>query len=829
MSKFLFLSALYNFASTSKLITFFRRRYEQLLVQDLNYVLRLKGKYVRATEEIRFLRNCLDQRVTPSDIWRRVRKSKPRNPGDIERAFIRDEIEKNEDVLDEVKRKYRQKLSSASLRLSFVDRIRFCKLVNQTSARLLDRTRTKKEKTLYWLVKTQLGLSQVDHSVITNLSSVDLTDVQKNVLCRGLNYGIPPKVSPELIKAEFELCWQQLQDEPASTDERKEETKSTLSSLARRYANSSVDKSGFPLNREHMLALKDLRANPSIVITKPDKGNGVVILDKDDYVAKMLTILGQEDKFERLGDVEQSDNTSLREKALQAFLLRYRNLGHIPSEVYERIRPVGACRPRMYGLPKLHKLGVPLRPILSMTNAPQHQLAKWLAELSRPVVAKYSLHPVKDTFELCSNLERCESERDIADTYMCSFDIASLFTNIPLAATVQICLDSLYRDPGIVKPALPEKLFESLLMKATTEVEFSFNGVMYRQKDGVAMGSPLGPVLANVFVGYCETLLEEDKLPLFYNRFVDDTFSIFLSEENACVFFGELNKLHPSLCFTMEGEVNKSLPFMDVHVERVGSRLVRSVYRKPMFTGLYTRWDSFSSTDQKVNLIRSLTSRAIKICSQETLNDEVVKLKDLFANNGYPLQLVDRVIRNMLVKQKGSRAADDERHQVFIRLPWIGGKSLEFGKRIRETVRIGYPFTSVRVVFTTTRAFSGKAKDVLPPMLKSCLVYEYKCCCGQTYLGKTTQRLAERVKQHILDKLFRATRTSLCKVPGDSAVTKHLKEYPDCLAVERRENFTILAQARHKAHLDVLEALYIKKLSPGLCLQKEFIHVLALF
>ena len=51
-------------------------------------------------------------------------------------------------------------------------------------------------------------------------------------------------------------------------------------------------------------------------------------------------------------------------------------------------------------------------------------------------------------------------------------------------------------------------------------------------------------------------------------------------------------------------------------------------------------------------------------------------------------------------------------------------------------------------------------------------------------------------------------------------------DYPDCLAVERRENFTILAQARHKAHLDVLEALYIKKLSPGLCLQKEFIQAL---
>ena len=70
-----------------------------------------------------------------------------------------------------------------------------------------------------------------------------------------------------------------------------------------------------------MAALKDLRLNHNIVITRPDKGNGVVILDREDYVAKMLTILNQEDKFVRLGDVVDNDNTLQQERALQAFLL----------------------------------------------------------------------------------------------------------------------------------------------------------------------------------------------------------------------------------------------------------------------------------------------------------------------------------------------------------------------------------------------------------------------------------------------------------------------------------------------------------------------------
>ena len=81
-----------------------------------------------------------------------------------------------------------------------------------------------------------------------------------------------------------------------------------------------------------------------------------------------------------------------RNERLQAFLFRAVNAGYIRRDMYDRIRPAGSTRPRMYGIPKLHNAGVPLRPILSMTNAPQHELAKWLAEVLQTVVNKYSRH-----------------------------------------------------------------------------------------------------------------------------------------------------------------------------------------------------------------------------------------------------------------------------------------------------------------------------------------------------------------------------------------------------------------------------------------------------
>ena len=162
--------------------------------------------------------------------------------------------------------------------------------------------------------------------------------------------------------------------------------------------------------------------------------------------------------------------------------------------------------------------------------------------------------------------------------------MTGLFTNVPLAETIQICADTLYEDDRIVPPTFPKDIFVQLITATTSYVEFSFNNVMLRQIDGVAMGSSFGPALANIFVGYYKNKLFASNLNTFlYQKYVDDIFSIFTTKHNV-QFFAVLNSLHSSLRFTVEKEKEGVLPFLDVKIEKSSNEFLTSAYRKPIFT-----------------------------------------------------------------------------------------------------------------------------------------------------------------------------------------------------------------------------------------------------
>ena len=143
-----------------------------------------------------------------------------------------------------------------------------------------------------------------------------------------------------------------------------------------------------------------------------------------------------------------------------------------------------------------------------------------------------------------------------------AFDVESLFTNIPLEECNDLAVN--YISEGNPDLKLTESELRSLFTVATAQTHFLFNGSFYDQIDGVAMGSPLAPVLANLFMGHHEKLWSgnfQGSEILFYRRYIDDTFCLFHSEHDAILFFACINSRHPNIRFTMKKKLNTNYPF----------------------------------------------------------------------------------------------------------------------------------------------------------------------------------------------------------------------------------------------------------------------------
>ena len=116
---------------------------------------------------------------------------------------------------------------------------------------------------------------------------------------------------------------------------------------------------------------------------------------------------------------------------------------------------------------------------------------------------------------------------------------------------------------------------------------YIFNGVCYKQIDGVAISSPLGSTLANLFLTYSEDRLLDNCLiqlrPRYCRRYTDGVFLMFERKDQLKKFLRYMNSRHPNIQFICEEESNNKISFLDVSIARMNNKLVTSLYRKKNF------------------------------------------------------------------------------------------------------------------------------------------------------------------------------------------------------------------------------------------------------
>ncbi|XP_068723463.1 uncharacterized protein [Montipora capricornis] len=455
-------------------------------------------------------------------------------------------------------------LSTLKTVLSPLDFSHIRSSIEAKTSKIQDRLSSKLERKFNNL-KRRYGIPQVSNlsydSVIFNYSHRALTEAEKMVLARGLRFCLPPKaVDGVSVKCAFEMLYRDLIGLGHSlTSEDQDRLKCQLKNASYSYIYSyDYSKQKRILSKEEWMALNDLRNDTSIIITKPDKGNGVVIVNRHDYLSKMKQLISDGTKFKLLSH----NPTKSRENSLISYLRNLKRDCIIDEATFRKILPCGSTAGVLYGLPKVHKTGCPFRPIVSSVNTYNYNLASFLVDVLKPISTNQ--FTIKNSFSFVDWVKTLQHNNEI----MCSFDVCSLFTNVPLDETIEICLSKLYSLPD--PPALPRHVLKTLLEFATKKSHFVFDGHYYDQIDGVAMGSPLGPVLANIFMCDFEQkwLANVDSRPSIWFRYVDDTFSLFDSEATAASFLHFLNTRHPNIKFTMELEENQEIPFLDVRIKR---------------------------------------------------------------------------------------------------------------------------------------------------------------------------------------------------------------------------------------------------------------------
>ena len=299
---------------------------------------------------------------------------------------------------------------------------------------------------------------------------------------------------------------------------------------------------------------------------------------------------------------------------MNALLLSLSRAGAIPGPLYERLRSSAGKIPLLYGLPKVHKPGTPLRPIVSFINSPTYQLSKHLVFILSPLVGKSDSH-VRNSAEFASFIT---GQRLPSGTVLVSFDVVSLFTNVPVDLAVKVAHERLSVDTSLVeRTALSADQVANLLRFCLDATFLAYRGELYQQSFGTAMGSPVSVTVANLVMEDVESraLSTHPVPPPFWKRYVDDTLTA-LPQDEVQHFHEHLNSIEATIQFTIEMESEGTLPFLDTWItHHTDGSLSTTVFRKSTHTDKYLDFQSHHPLAHKVAVARTLFDRAEKICS----------------------------------------------------------------------------------------------------------------------------------------------------------------------------------------------------------------------
>jgi len=628
---------------------------------------------------------------------------------------------------------------------------------------------------------------------VRNCSDRILSDPELAVLAKGLNFAVAPsKVPVEDIITETESACRNLPKNKA--DDLRVKVRTTISKY-----NPGKHQN---LSKEEIQAIQTLRKDKSICILPADKGRCAVVLNRSTYKEKCDQLLKDTKTYKKL----KRDPTQIYKKQLIEVLHDLQKKGKVDKPTYHKIYPTTETPPKFYGLPKIHKKDNPLRPIVSSVDSITYTCARFVADILSPLVGK-SEHHVKNSQEFAKVI----TDKTVQpDEKLVSYDVSALFTSVPVDKALEVIRERLVNDTTLSQRTslCPEDIIR-LLDVCVKCTYFVYDGVYYQQIHGAAMGSPVSPILCNLYMEDFETkaLTTAPHPPEWWFRYVDDTHTKQKTEHTE-EFLAHINSIDPHIQFTTEEETDGALAFLDtLSVKRPDGSLKVKVFRKPTHTDQYLLFDSNHPLDHKLGVVKTLHKRAHTIVTDpEDEQQEIQHVNEALKNCSYPDWAIKRAIKPRQPSQnrKNTTNTSGGYRKPAVAVPYVQGLA-EPLRRIfaaADTPVYFKPRNTIRQLLVSAKDKTEK-KDICGP------VYHIQCegnnseSCDETYIGESERTLRARFAEH--------RRPS----SATSEVSNHI--HRDCPGHKVDiANVQILTRDARWYQRGVREAIHIRKHQPSL-------------
>lgn len=512
-----------------------------------------------------------------------------------------------------------------------------------------------------------------DSKQVINLSSVDLSEEQIHILSLGPKFCPTPRTVNKLKLLEDTI--EGMRKVRLKEFHLKEDTPAQIAQCPRFYKKTywcprqgrdkALDsycaaittrvKSYQPkhvkhrnINRHSQTAINELKTmveSREIRIIPADKGGAVVIQDFKDYEAEALRQLNDDKTYEKL-DSDPTTNIALQSnKYIQELL----DKGCINATTFRwGILDVSKVRIHtFYHLPKVHKSleDPPGRPIVSGIHGPTENLSKLVDSWLQPLVRQLPSF-IQDTTHFLRVVEEWKQSFEplAKEALLVTIDVVGLYTNIPhteVNTSISAAMDRYDTSDDI--PHLP--LLQSVIQHILKNNVFQFDDKIYRQTFGTAMGTPMAPSIANIFMAWLEDrILKESAWEIKENtwkRFIDDIVMLwFHGEENLLHFLKWINTLHPTIQFTAQFGTS-NIAYLDVNLNIVDRKLTTDLHLKPTDANMCLPFHSCHPRHCTRSIPYSQCLRLRRICSdEETFNKRAHDLQEKLRKRGYPDKLL---------------------------------------------------------------------------------------------------------------------------------------------------------------------------------------------